>query len=113
MNIARLFFILLLVALVLHFKNSFTFNKEPPNAMRGIYAMDGTNEGRTFALKFVDDTHVQVSPDGKTWGELQTYNVFDDNVYVYNKREVWDFTKSGATLRRKDFNWVFVRVPGK
>jgi len=107
MNIGRLFFIALVLALAWHFRDSFSLNTDSPNALRGTYAMAGDTEGRALTLRFVGDKRVQISPDGKVWGETLTYNVFDDNVYVYNGRDVWELKKEGPTLRRKDLNWVF------
>ena len=68
--------------------------------------------GLHYSLRFPDDTHVQLSSDGKVWGPLGTYNIFDDKLYLYLPGRVWNMEIRGQSLYEIDRHWTF-SVVGK
>lgn len=121
MNIARVVFGICVILVVLHFKDSWWATNAPgvtgaasapanasrPGVYRGSYLMQETTGSPRFGLTFLDDKRVQMYSDGKVLEPMGTYNIFDDHLYVYHARDVWDLEIKGPALYRKDYEWTF------
>lgn len=121
MSLGRVVFVLCLLLVLWHFRDSLPIDRSnglgvaaapgkgtSPKSVRGTFVLPDAEGKPRISLRFVNDTHFQISRDGKAWGSELTYNIFDDKIYLYFiKGEVWNMEIKGQSLYRSDLNQTF------
>lgn len=123
MTFGRVVFVIVLLIVLWHFKDSLPIDRSSgdgvvaatgrgsPATLHGTFLMQEIPGEPHYVLKFVDDSHVQVSTDGKLWSPAGTYRIFDDKLYLYLPNAVWNMEIRGQTLYNTDHHWTFIFVP--
>lgn len=119
----RVVFVICVLLALWHFRDSLPIDRSnglgvvagpgrgtSPTTLRGTFLMQEETGGPHYSLRFPDDTHVQMSGDGKVWGPMGTYNIFDDKLYLYLPGGVWNMEIRGQTLYHIDQHWTFSLV---
>ena len=119
MTFGRVLFVIILLVVLWHFKDSLPIDRSSGEGvvaatgrgsqatLHGIFLMEPEANEPHYALKFLDNSHVQLSNDGKIWGAAGTYRIFDDKLYLYFPSAVWNMEIRGQTLYNTDHHWTF------
>jgi hypothetical protein len=121
--IGRVVFVICLLLVLWHFKDSLPVDRSSglgvvadsgkgisPKSVRGTFMLSDEDGKSSISLRFLNDTHFQISPDGKVWGPQFRYNMFDDKLYLNFPHEVWTMEIKGQTLYRADLRQTFTFI---